>query len=81
MLQAASRGEAFDPATGRPLSEITAARAERLWVQLARESIDARWDEFSARHRKSTVDGLVSLTCGLVRARGPSLGRGECLVD
>lgn len=67
LLQAASRGEAFDLATGRPLSEITAARAERLWVQLAREFIDARWDEFSARHRKSTVEGLVSLTCGLVR--------------
>lgn len=67
LLQAASRGEAFDMATGRPLSEITAARADRLWVQLAREFIDAKWDEFSARHRKSTIDGLVTLTSALVR--------------
>ena len=67
LMQASSRGEAFDLATGRPMSEITAARADRLWVQLAREFIDERWDEFAARHRQSTVDGLVTLTCGLLR--------------
>ncbi|MDH2414326.1 tyrosine-type recombinase/integrase [Nocardioides sp. CER19] len=66
LMQAASRGEAFDLATGRPMSEVTAARADRLWVQLAREFIDERWDEFAARHRQSTVDGLVTLTCGLL---------------
>ncbi|GAA1955066.1 site-specific integrase [Nocardioides panacihumi] len=67
LMQASSRGEAFDLATGRPMSEITAARADRLWVQLAREFIDERWDDFAARHRQSTVDGLVTLTCGLLR--------------
>src|SRR3954465_8185871 len=67
LMQAASRGEAFDLATGRPMSEITAARADRLCVQLAREFIDERWDEFAARHRQGTVDGLVTLTCGLLR--------------
>src|SRR3954453_15347480 len=67
LMQASSKGEAFDLATGRPMSEITAARADRLWVQLAREFIDERWDEFAARHRQGTVDGLVTVTCGLLR--------------
>jgi predicted RNA-binding protein YlqC (UPF0109 family) len=38
-----------------------------MWVELAQEFIDARWDDFAPRHRKSTVDGLVTLTCALVR--------------
>jgi integrase len=66
LLQAASRGESFDRRTGRPHSEAVASRAERRWVDVAREFIDDRWDDFSPRHRKSTVEGLVTLTCALV---------------
>lgn len=66
LLRAASRGESFDRRTGRPHSEAIASRAERRWVDVAREFIDDRWDDFSPRHRKSTVEGLVTLTCALV---------------
>lgn len=66
LLQAASRGESFDRRTGRPRSEAVLARADRRWVEVAREFIDDRWDDFSPRHRKSTVEGLVTLTCALV---------------
>lgn len=68
LLQAASRGEAFDRRTGRPQREAATARSARQWVELAREFIDDRWDDFSPRHRKSTVEGLVTLTCALVTA-------------
>jgi hypothetical protein len=66
LLQASSRGEAFNARTGRPLSETTTAAADRRWVEVAGEFIDDRWDDFSPRHRKSTVEGLVTLTCALV---------------
>ena len=65
LLQAASRGESFDRRTGRPRSEAVLARADRRWVEVAREFIDDHWDDFSPRHRKSTVEGLVR------RAHGP----------
>lgn len=67
LVQATRNGEPFDRDTGRPQSEARAARADRLWVDLAREFIDARWEEFSPRHRKSTVEGLVTITSALVR--------------
>jgi integrase len=66
LLQAASRGEAFDRTTGKPQSQAVETRAERRWVTVAREFIDDRWDDFSPRHRKSTVEGLVTLTTALV---------------
>jgi integrase len=66
LLKAAREGEAFDRTTGMPRS-LTAASVARTWVQVAREFIDSRWADASPRHRKSTVDGLVTLTCALVR--------------
>ncbi|MBO0729301.1 MAG: hypothetical protein J2P57_08580 [Acidimicrobiaceae bacterium] len=65
LVTAARSGEAFDVKTGLPASRGARSR-RRLWVELAREFIDAKWDEFSPRHRKSTVEGLVTLTCALV---------------
>jgi hypothetical protein len=66
LLRAAREGEPFDRATGRPVS-MRASRVETSWVQLAHEFIDTKWAEVSARHRRSTVEGLVTLTCALVR--------------
>lgn len=67
LMHAAREGEAFDPESGLPRKAGLAIRQQRLWVELAREFMDARWDDFAPRHRKSTVDGLVTLTCALVR--------------
>lgn len=66
LQKAASRGEAFDTRTGRPRS-MSAARSGLTWAQVAREFIDAHWEDFAPRHRKSTAEGLVTLTCALVR--------------
>jgi integrase len=66
LLRSASRGESFDRRTGRPHSDAVVARADRRWVEVAREFIDDRWEDFSPRHRRSTVEGLVTLTCALV---------------
>lgn len=68
LLQASSKGEAFDPVTGRRLSELRSSTADRRWVEVAREFIDDRWHDFSPRHRKSTVEGLVTITCALTDA-------------
>lgn len=67
LMHAAREGEAFDAESGLPRKVGQAARQQRQWLELAREFIDARWDDFAPRHRKSTVDGLVTLTCALVR--------------
>jgi integrase len=67
LMHAAREGEAFDPESGLPRKAGMVVRQQRLWVELAQEFIDARWDDFAPRHRKSTVDGLVTLTCALVR--------------
>lgn len=66
LLKAARDGEAFDRNSGLPRS-LTAAAAPKTWVQVAREFIESKWADASPRHRKSTVDGLVTLTCALVR--------------
>ncbi|MFJ9392142.1 tyrosine-type recombinase/integrase [Nocardioides sp. NPDC101246] len=66
LQQAASRGEAFDTRSGLPRS-LGVARAGRTWVEVAREFIDDRWEDFAPRHRKSTAEGLVTLTCALVK--------------
>jgi integrase len=72
LVKAAREGEPFDQSTGLPLS-MTDARVERAWVEVAREFIDHKWEDFSPRHRRSTVEGLVTLTCALLRdGRAPA---------
>lgn len=66
LVTATRAGEPFDRYSGLPRSMST-ARLSRTWVEVAREFIDAKWDDFAPRHRKSTAEGLVTLTCALVR--------------
>lgn len=66
LVTAARAGEPFDVTTGLPRS-MSSTRLSRTWVQVAREFMDAKWDEFAPRHRKSTAEGLVTVTCALVR--------------
>lgn len=67
LMHAAREGEPFDRESGLPRKAGHVVRQQRLWVELAQEFIDARWDDFAPRHRKSTVDGLVTLTCALIQ--------------
>lgn len=66
LLKAARHGEVFDTSTGLPLS-LGTPRTERTWLQVAREFMDEKWPDASPRHRKSTVEGLVTLTSGLTQ--------------
>ncbi len=66
LMSAMRAGEAFDRVTGLPRS-MNSTRLARTWVQVAQEFIDANWDDFAPRHRKSTAEGLVTVTCALVR--------------
>lgn len=66
LQRAASRGEAFDTTTGLPRSMAT-SRIDRRWVEVAREFVDAKWERSAPNHRKSTAEGLVTLTSALVR--------------
>lgn len=66
LVTATREGEPFDRSTGLPRS-MARSRLSRTWVEVAREFIDTKWDDFAPRHRKSTAEGLVTLTCALVR--------------
>lgn len=66
LVTAARKGEAFDRLIGLPHSHMQTQMA-RIWVDVAREFIDSRWDDAAPRHRHSTAEGLVTLTCALVR--------------
>lgn len=65
LLHSARAGEPFMVSTGLPRSMEASPVAERRWLHVAQEYIDANWDDFSPRHRKSTVEGLVTLTTAL----------------
>jgi integrase len=66
LLAATRGGEQFSTATGLPRS-WTSIVASRTWVEVAREYMDAIWRDAAPRHRKSTAEGLVTLSCALVR--------------
>ncbi len=64
--QAADNGEAFDVDTGLPDS-MARERSGLTWYQHAREYIDYRWADLSAKGRLSVVEGLVAVTVVLVK--------------
>jgi integrase len=67
LVKATREGEPFDRTSGLPTSAVPATRVGRTWVQVAREFVDTKWEDASPRHRRSTAEGLTTLTCALVR--------------
>lgn len=65
LLSAARSGEPFDSTTGLPFEPGTGSEAPT-WFSHAMAFMDLKWDESSPRHRKSTAEGLVTLTAALV---------------
>lgn len=66
LLQSARGGDGFDCEIGLPLSMTRSDRIGRTWYQLAVEFMESKWDDASPRHRKSTAEGLVTLTTALL---------------
>lgn len=66
LISAARKGEAFDIASGLPQSMMPRA-ASPDWLTFAMSYIDIKWPDFSPNHRKSTADGLVTITLAMVK--------------
>ncbi|MGK5551691.1 tyrosine-type recombinase/integrase [Actinomadura kijaniata] len=66
LRQAAKAGEAFDMASGLPLSMLKAANA-RTWLEFARAYVDARWPHAAAKSREGLTDTMTTVTLVFVR--------------
>jgi integrase len=62
LITAARKGEAFDVASGLPLSKLKAKRSKVTWYEFAIEYADRRWPRVSASQRKNTAQVLMTVT-------------------
>lgn len=70
LLAAARAGEGFDTETLLPARLGGSSQPEPevpTWLANAIDFVDTKWDDASARHRKSTAEGLTTLTVALTR--------------
>ena len=66
LVTATREGIPFDLASGLPVTMAPRPAATGpTWLEHAQDFIDARWSESSPRHRKSTAEGLVTITAAL----------------
>ncbi|WP_063820897.1 tyrosine-type recombinase/integrase [Parafrankia elaeagni] len=65
LVKAARAGEAFDIATGRPVSEVRAQNSPR-WVDFARGYVGHVWASAAPKSRRSMADALATVTAVLV---------------
>lgn len=65
LLRAMRSGESFDELSGLPESEVR-ARTRVTWYEHACAYAEMKWPGLAAKSRKSTVEGLVTVTTALV---------------
>ncbi|NYI99575.1 integrase [Nocardioides thalensis] len=69
LVTAARKGEAFIVESGVPLSMASQTAGPPLtWFEHAMDFMDAKWPDAAPKHRKSTANGLVTVTVALVRS-------------
>lgn len=68
LVTAARNGEAFDMASGLPVSKVKAKKADKPWFDFATEYADRRWPKTSASQRKNTAQVLMMVTIALTTA-------------
>jgi integrase len=68
LVSATRRGEAFDLATGRPVSNQSGASAVN-WYDFAVQFADAQWHRTGGNNRKNTAKALMATTVALLRTR------------
>jgi len=72
LLTAQRKGEAFDVATGRPISMTRQETVAVTWYDFACQYVDAKWSDTSPNHRMGTANVLMSVTTALLADRMPS---------
>jgi hypothetical protein len=65
LIQAMTRGEEFDVATGLPASMLKVATA-RTWFEFCKAYVGVRWDGAAAKTRDSITDSLATATLAMV---------------
>lgn len=70
LVSAARKGEPFDTSTGLPVS-MRPKDAGPTWLDFAAAFVDAKWPDASPRHRKSTAEGLVTITTAMTTTDAP----------
>ena len=71
IVSAARRGEAFDVATGRPVSMRRAA-LDMSWYRLACAFVDMKWPRVAATTRRTHAEALTAVTRAVHRRSGAS---------
>ncbi|GAA0977274.1 hypothetical protein GCM10009555_038180 [Acrocarpospora macrocephala] len=66
LITAACKGEAFDTETGLPDSIHREAQTIT-WFEHASDYMDNKWSKIAANSRRSTLEGMIAVTCALVR--------------
>jgi integrase len=67
LLAATRKGEAFDTATGRPVS-VTRSEKTVSWYDFACAYVDMKWKPAAATYRRGISEALTTATCALVSA-------------
>ena len=68
LVTAARKGEAFDLESGHPVS-MKRERAVMPWLDFACAYADMKWQDSSARYRKSTAESLTRITLAMAKDR------------
>jgi integrase len=68
LVAAARRGEAFDIATGRPVS-ASRPRRDMNWLEFASDYIDMKWPAAAATYRRSLAEALTAVTPAMLDNR------------
>jgi hypothetical protein len=64
LLAAARKGEAFDIATGRPVSMLR-IDTDMTWYHFACSYVDMKWKSAAATYRRGIAEAMTTATCAL----------------
>jgi integrase len=62
LIAATRKGEAFDIATGRPVSMVRRETPDITWYEFACDYVDMKWPTISGHHRKGVAQALLAVT-------------------
>ena len=71
LVTAVRQGEAFDLATGEPVSMVRARVSAINWYEFACQHVDAKWNVTSPNHRMGTANVHMSVTTALLADQMP----------
>lgn len=66
LVTASRKGEPFDKATGRPISDSRQEK-DAAWFEFAAEYAKFKWDDASPEHRRGISEALTNITSAMLR--------------